>query len=743
MEDANRRYKDTKDAHRVMIWVQFIRGVGHLRRIGHIAKCLVRKDSRVHVTILSGGSRDAGCLMMPPSPRRDGGLASMVDFVQLPPVFSDDTGKLMATKKDGTEGPLKGNHAWKSARRDELLRVFERIRPHVLLIEMFPFGRRQFKFELKPLLNAAHAMGPNRRPVVLCSLRDILVATKHPHKHGDMVEVFNAYFDMLLVHGDPNFVPLSRTLTSYASIPRSMIAYTGYVVPHSPKPAALDDEIQDGGYVLVSVGSGRSGSPAELFDAAIRAGALLPKDLRAARAKRWKLVCGPCAGASFVRDLRVRALEESQKNKRDFVVESAISGGLFESGALNRRTCVLSISMGGYNTVVEGVISGVPMIVIPAIHENDEEQLVRVRELSAVYDRLEVCTMRASKGTTAAKMLASAIVRLERRISLRAPVPYDIPFAARGSEISAEIILSQCRIASERRAIADASVCGLSSSPSLRRKSSGCNDGDARGTIDLDAKQAGDVVSRDYKPGNVLTVVLLNYKRPDNLRTIVRKLMQQTIRPRIFLWNNSERRFRTDGVTWQIDTSENKFCWPRWFMASLAKTTFVCTMDDDLVPKDDRVLEDMCSFLEDTKSKSAVIGPFGMILDPKKPYAEGRHVNVHHLPWHKMKPDDGRIVCNDTSGEINGLAVDLIKGRMMMTRREALNRKLGFVFDHTDVRGDDIAVSGTLADGRVGAHVVPRLLHRRLAELAAPHALCSGGSHYERRESVRRRFFAV
>ena len=40
-------------------------------------------------------------------------------------------------------------------RRAALLSAFERCAPEVVLIELYPFGRRPFRFELRPLLDAA------------------------------------------------------------------------------------------------------------------------------------------------------------------------------------------------------------------------------------------------------------------------------------------------------------------------------------------------------------------------------------------------------------------------------------------------------------------------------------------------------------------------------------------------------------------------------------------------------------
>jgi predicted glycosyltransferase len=47
------------------------------------------------------------------------------------------------------------------------------------MIEMFPFGRRRFHFELEPLLDHCYSKSP--RPLILCSTRDVLVTPRSGH----------------------------------------------------------------------------------------------------------------------------------------------------------------------------------------------------------------------------------------------------------------------------------------------------------------------------------------------------------------------------------------------------------------------------------------------------------------------------------------------------------------------------------------------------------------------------------
>ena len=85
---------------------------------------------------------------------------------------------------------------------------------------MFPFGRRQFAFELLPLLEAAKARG---LPTAV-SLRDILVAKSKPARIAETVAIVRRLVDRVLVHGDPRLVGLEATLPG--APPRSPIAWS-------------------------------------------------------------------------------------------------------------------------------------------------------------------------------------------------------------------------------------------------------------------------------------------------------------------------------------------------------------------------------------------------------------------------------------------------------------------------------------------------------------------------------------
>ena len=167
---------------RVFFYVQHLLGIGHLKRAATLAQAL-RADG-FEVTLASGGAPVEG-----------------ITVLQLPPASSPDFRQLI----DENAKPV--DEAWKERRRDALLQAYYKTSPELLLIELFPFGRRQMRFELIPLLDAAKAQP--RRPLIVCSVRELIQS--NPAREDEMLERFERYFDRLLVHGDPRVATFERT----------------------------------------------------------------------------------------------------------------------------------------------------------------------------------------------------------------------------------------------------------------------------------------------------------------------------------------------------------------------------------------------------------------------------------------------------------------------------------------------------------------------------------------------------
>ncbi len=348
---------------RVFFYVQHLLGVGHVYRALRIAYGL--RDAGFTVDLVMGGVPIAGI------------DASGFNVVQLQPLKagSQGFGYLVTPLGEPAGADLK------AARAAELLAAFAAARPDVLLIEAFPFGRRQVRFELLPLLKAAHAR--SRRPVIACSIRDILQERVKPERMRETIDTLKRYFDQVIVHGDPSLVTLAATFPLADEI-AAMTSYSGLVAP-KPKRNAEAGRTYD---TVVSAGGGAVGR--QLMGAAISAKARTSiSDLR------WLLVTGLNAGAADFAELARRAAD-AQITVERFVPDlpSVLTGAR------------LSISQAGYNTVSDILVAQCRAVFIPFAAGGETEQSRRARLL----EERGLCIAVAEQDLTADR-LAEAIDR--------------------------------------------------------------------------------------------------------------------------------------------------------------------------------------------------------------------------------------------------------------------------------------------------------------------------------------------
>lgn len=96
-----------------------------------------------------------------------------VDIINLPAIKTDAEFKTLQAVDCSQD--LAAVH---EIRKQQIHTVFEQFQPDILMIELFPFGRRKFSFELIPLLEQVRAENKTK---VVCSLRDVVV-TKQDKK---------------------------------------------------------------------------------------------------------------------------------------------------------------------------------------------------------------------------------------------------------------------------------------------------------------------------------------------------------------------------------------------------------------------------------------------------------------------------------------------------------------------------------------------------------------------------------
>ena len=326
---------------RIIHYCQHVLGIGHYFRSLEIAKALKRHQ----VILVTGGPSVEAELPPHVTECKLAGLGMDPDFTELVP--TEENLSLSEVQEE---------------RRELLSSLFTETAPDLFLVELYPFGRKRFGFELLPLLEAIRAEESGQTKVV-CSLRDILVEKENQSGYERRVlGQLNRYFDALLVHADPTLVSLEETFKSMAEI-RIPVVYSGFVAPRPRANAGreLRDSLKIGeneSLVVASSGGGKVGAP--LLRAVLEA----VSHLADMRQLRLYIFTGPFMDDSDFDLLAERSASmpgvQVARFTRDFLTFLAAAD--------------LSISMAGYNTCMNILAAGVPSLVWP-FGQNREQRL--------------------------------------------------------------------------------------------------------------------------------------------------------------------------------------------------------------------------------------------------------------------------------------------------------------------------------------------------------------------------------
>jgi len=325
---------------KVLFYVQHLLGIGHVKRAATLARAMTAAG--LEVTVISGGE-DVPVLD-----------SSGMTFVQLPSVKAND--RSFDGLVDAEGNPV--GEDLKQERKQKLLEIFQEIQPNVLIIELYPFGRRQLRFELIPLLEAAGKATP--RPHIVCSVRDILVEKNKPQRDAEMVETARSYFDDVLIHGDAALIPFENTFRRAADI-KDMLHYTGYVVEKDLAMKAAG--VQGSEEIIVSSGSGAVGE--NLLRTALKA-----RTLTTVADRTWRILVGYSMSDAVFNSLKAGEVPGViiERARSDFVTLL--------------KNCHLSVSQGGYNTLMEILLTKANGIVVPYAGGHETEQTLRARLLA-------------------------------------------------------------------------------------------------------------------------------------------------------------------------------------------------------------------------------------------------------------------------------------------------------------------------------------------------------------------------
>ena len=249
------------------------------------------------------------------------------------------------------------------ARRNVLIREFERLKPRVVAIEDFPFRQHALRAEVVPLIERARN-GVYGDALVVGMTDGILAddAEREDAYRDHTARILDKYFDMVIVQSDPVFARIEEFFQpqNVVNVP---VYHTGFVSTgdgvQPADPAIAPDT------VLVSAGDGEHGGA--LYRAAVEAHKILGSTLLLP----MKIVAGRGLPEDEWRDLVARSADSP-----DLTVERTVPD---IGGALTAARW--SVSQCEYSTAVHTMQTRTPSLFVPSGVGDRQVQTVRAQRL--------------------------------------------------------------------------------------------------------------------------------------------------------------------------------------------------------------------------------------------------------------------------------------------------------------------------------------------------------------------------
>lgn len=322
----------------VLIHCQYVYGIGHFVRTVELARGLSQYFS---VYILNGGEIIPN-FELPPT----------IQVIQLPAIYKEEGLNLLKPVD-----PLSSIEGCLSMRGRVISHTMDIIKPDLLITEHFPFGLL-FEEEVIELIKKVKRRNPLVK--IISSVRDIIESNQGSKEDGHICNIIHSWYDLILVHGDEHFAPLSTSfpLASKLTVP---ILQTGYIVRERPTETTSTDPP----IVLASVAGGRLGN--ELLDA------LVDSHRHTYQLRKHQLIL---FSGAFQKDYDVLS------NKVSSLMKGCVKLFRFSSDDYKKylSNASLVISLGGYNSVLESVSAKKSMLVYQRVFTaNNEEQQLRIK----------------------------------------------------------------------------------------------------------------------------------------------------------------------------------------------------------------------------------------------------------------------------------------------------------------------------------------------------------------------------
>ena len=332
---------------KLLFYCQHILGMGHLVRSMEIVRSLT---ANFEVCFINGGEVIQG-FQAPPNIR----------IANIPAIKTDPKFQALLPVD-----PTLDIEKTKALRKEQILSILADFQPDVLMVELFPFGRRRFSFELIPLIEAAKA----QQAKVVSSLRDIIVTKSNQARHeAKVICLLNQYFDLLLIHGDPTLHTLEESFSRISDV-ECNLQYTGYVTqtPESSHITIADrvNLSRSEPMIVVSVGGGRFGH--DLLECVVATAEKLERRLP----HHIQMFTGP-----FFPEEKFWRLKAIERDRHNLSIHRYTPNLL-----AYMQKADLSISMSGYNTTMNILSTGVKAMMMPFSGNGDQEQTMRVKRLA-------------------------------------------------------------------------------------------------------------------------------------------------------------------------------------------------------------------------------------------------------------------------------------------------------------------------------------------------------------------------
>jgi len=325
----------------VLIYAQDTTGLGHVRRCTTIARAILERRPDTAVLL---ATKSRWPISFDLGPR--------FDVLKLPAQLTQPAATASEREAEGA--------AVRSLRRALLREAVAHLRPRLILVDNEPLG---FGGEMLDALDAAP-----RETRLVFGMRDVVDDPEVTARRWAEIGALDALrdrFNRIVVYGHPD---LFDTLGTY-DLPaeaRERAVYNGYI-------CAPPDSIDVAGFrahhglgqepfVLVTGGGGIDALP--VLAASIKAARLIPQR------PRLLLVTGPLMSAEDRATVAALAQPDGHAVRQEVDLVTAIAAA------------DASVTMGGYNTLVEAMMLGRRPIVLPrATHK--QEQLLRARAFEA------------------------------------------------------------------------------------------------------------------------------------------------------------------------------------------------------------------------------------------------------------------------------------------------------------------------------------------------------------------------